>query len=112
MYNENVGTWIGIIGTFLFLIISAEAGGFRGAITGYFFFMICYLAVMWLTNSFAIHHRWARYVITYLALTALILSSLAILYFAWKGVYISSLFVFLILNIGVFLFARRKKVVA
>jgi hypothetical protein len=111
LHNENVGTWIGICGTFLFLLVSAEAGGFRGSINGYFFFILCFLACFWFINLLANEHRWARYLLIYSSLLCSVISLVFIVFLALKGSLIASLFGFFILNSGVFYLARRKKTV-
>ncbi len=111
LHNENVGTWIGVCGTFLFLLISAEAGGFRGSINGYFLFILCFLGCFWLINLFASEHQWARYLLIYSSLLCSAVSLLFIVILAVTGNLVASLLGFFLLNCGVFYLARRKKTV-
>ena len=87
--NREVGTWIGILGTILFLIGSAEAGGFRGNNGTGFWLAVFYPGIVWYLNSLAEHRRWAKVVIIYLSALASIFALISItmgwLLYAYSG---------------------------
>ena len=61
--NGHVSTWIGLIGTFLFIVSAAESGGFKGRIGDELWLTIVYPAILWFLCLLAVEHRWAKIVI-------------------------------------------------
>lgn len=106
--NRNVGTWIGLIGSLLFLISAAESGGFKGRIGAELLYTIAYPAVLWFLSLLGTQYRWP-------AKALVIISGIAILIAAGLNLYImitkervlASLLCFLILNIGIFVLAKK-----
>lgn len=109
--NRHVGTWIGVFGTFLFLISSAEHGSFKGSIGVELLFTVFYPGVLWFFSSLAENHRWAKKLIICLSALASILAVFsATMMLIFKQEIVVSVFCFLVLNGGVFILARKKVV--
>lgn len=106
--NLNVGTWIGLIGTFLFMAEAAESGGFKGQINGSILFTIIYPALLWLLNYIAVEHIWAKKTLVVLSGIFLVITLLAISYLIFVFQTITfSIILFLALNIAVFYYSRK-----
>ena len=106
--NLNVGTWIGLIGTFLFIAEASESGGFKGRVDGSILYTIVYPALLWLLNYLAVEHIWAKKTLTifsgiFTVITLLVISYLTIVYQAVP----ISIILFLVLNIAVFYYSRK-----
>lgn len=107
--NIHVGTWIGLLGTFLFFIGAAESGGLKGSINANVWFTIFYPVLIWFINSLAEEHKWAKSILIILSAIATLLSFFTVIWILiYKQNISSSLLCFLILNIGVFILARKK----
>lgn len=107
--NRHVGTWIGLIGTFLFLISAVESGGFKGRMGPELWLTIVYPAALWFISLLGVEHSWARKLIIFVSGLASMLSIAANLYLWFeKERIVPSLVCLLILNIGVLVLAYRK----
>lgn len=96
---------------FLFLISSAELGGFKGRIGQELLFTVIYPALLWFLSMIAENHRWAKISIVCLsALGTVIAGFIFVALIIFKQVVIASVVCFLILNVGVFVLARKKVV--
>ena len=104
----SVGSWIGLVGTFLFIAIAAEAGGFKGRVSGIVLFTILFIALVWFFNFLAVEHRWAKTALIIVSgigtLIALCVNVLLLVKFQYVLV---STVLFLALNVGISVFARK-----
>lgn len=108
--NSSVSTWIGLVGTFLFIVSAVEMGGFKGRMDGQVFYAVLYPAIIWFFAHMAVEHSWAKTVIVYLSGLAAIIGLVVIIYIAVKKhSFLPSAVLFLIFNIGTYYLARQKK---
>jgi len=56
--NRNVGTWIGLVGTALFLVSATISGGFKGPMIDGLFLTIAYPAFLWFLSLLGIQREW------------------------------------------------------
>ena len=109
--NKHVGTWIGLVGTFLFIVSAAEAGGFKGKMEAELWLTIFYPGAFWFLSLLGTEHKWAKVTIIIVSGVAMFFSAISNFYLLiYHGQIVASFVLFLILNVGVFIFALKRPV--
>ena len=103
--NRNLGTWIGILGTFIFLVSAAEAGGFKGRMSGVFFLTILYPALLWFLTLLSDEHDWVE--TTMQVFVSIGLASSILLLFIINQ-YVYSMIMLIVFNICILILLNKK----
>ncbi|MDQ7050925.1 MAG: hypothetical protein Q9M92_15885 [Enterobacterales bacterium] len=106
--NRNVGTWIGLVGTALFLVSATLSGGFKGPMLDGLFLTIAYPALLWFLSLLGIQHQWATILIILLSVFLLVIFAPWFLYqFFLKDHFNIIFFLLNIFNAGNIYFASK-----
>ncbi len=110
-FNPNVATWIGVMGTFIFIALAATNGSFKGRIGVDTIVLVAHPAIMWFLSLLSIERQWARKVLLAYALVSSVLT-IALIAALWIGKQFvpAVLLLLFLLNVGVpFLMIDKKR---
>jgi len=106
--NRNVGTWIGLVGTALFLVSATISGGFKGPMIDGLFLTIAYPAFLWFLSLLGIQCEWPIILIIILSIFSLVVFVPWFLYqFFSKDYFNIIFFMMIIFNVGNIYFAAK-----
>lgn len=106
--NPNVGVLIGIVGSFMILILGAESNGLKGVMHGYGVFYLTHIALSWFLSYLSENKEGAKRILKILSLSSAWITLIVILGVLTSKTPQFSTFVFFILNTWIFYLANQR----
>ncbi len=106
--NRNAATWIGLVGTTLFLVSATISGGFKGPMIDGLYLTIAYPAFLWFLSLLGVQREWATSLIIFLSIVSLVVFVPWFLFqFFSKDYFNIVFFMMIIFNVGNVYFASK-----